>query len=90
MVPLQEATPPHSPTHVASPISQENSSEMPRKLKSIQDFYNKTEKITNFEINDLFCLLLDSELMNFDETIKDARWRQAMEEKIKSIENNNT
>ncbi|XP_070032778.1 uncharacterized protein [Nicotiana tomentosiformis] len=30
------------------------------------------------------------ELMNFDEVVTDKRWRQAMEEEIKSIEKNNT
>lgn len=42
MVHWQEITPPPSPTHVASPTSQGNSIEGPRKMKNIQDLYDET------------------------------------------------
>ncbi len=57
-------------------------------MKSIQELYDETEDIINFDINDLFCFFLDN--MNFDEAMRDTRWRQAMEEEINSIKKNNT
>lgn len=33
---------------------------------------------------------IDSELLTFDETMQDIRWRQTIDEEIKSIEKNNT
>ena len=90
MVSVQEATPPFSPTHVASPSSQESSSKKPRKMRSIYELLEETDEITNDDINDLFCLFVDSEPMNFDEAMRDKRWRQAMEEEINAIKKNNT
>ena len=58
MVPIQETTPSSSPTHVAPLSSQESSSEKPRKIRSIYELLEETEKITNNDINDLFCLFL--------------------------------
>ena len=57
-------------------------------MKSIQELYDDTEEITNFDF--LCCLFADSEPMNFDEVVTDKRLRQAMEEEIQSIERNNT
>ncbi|KAH0781853.1 hypothetical protein KY290_001451 [Solanum tuberosum] len=88
MTPAQDATPPPSPANVASPSTQESSSEKPHRMRSIQELYDDTEEITNF--NFLYCLFADSEPMNFDEVVTDKRWRQAMEEEIQSIEKGNT
>lgn len=86
---MQEKTLPPYPTHVASPTSLGSSIEKPRNMKSIQEFYDEIEEITNYYDN-LFCLLVDSEPLDFNEAVKDERWRQGMEEEIKAIEKNNT
>lgn len=83
---VQDTTPPPSPTNVASPSSQQSSNEQPQRIRSIQELYDGTKEVTNFE----YCLFADSEPMNFDEAVRDKRWRQAMEEEIESIEKNNT
>lgn len=86
---MQDTTLPLSPTHVALPTSLESSTEKPRKMKSIQELYNEIEEITDYYDN-LFCLLVDSEPLDFNEAVKDERWRQTMEEEIEVIEKNNT
>uniref|UniRef100_A0A3Q7ED88 Reverse transcriptase Ty1/copia-type domain-containing protein n=1 Tax=Solanum lycopersicum TaxID=4081 RepID=A0A3Q7ED88_SOLLC len=49
MTPAYDATPTPSPPNVASPSSQESSSEIPHMMKSIQELYDDTEEITNFD-----------------------------------------
>ena len=73
MRPSHDATPPPSPANVASPSSQESSSEIPHMMKSIQELYDDTEEITNFDF--LCSLFFYSEIMNFDEAVTDKRWR---------------
>ncbi|XP_070041429.1 uncharacterized protein [Nicotiana tomentosiformis] len=85
---VQDTTPPLSPTNVASPSSQESSNEQPQRTRSIQELYEDTKEVTSFDF--LYCLFVDSEPMNFDEVVEDKRWRQTMQEEIKSIEKNNT
>lgn len=34
-------------------------------IKSIHETYDKTDEITNFNVNNLFCLLMDNESLNF-------------------------
>nr|XP_009757763.1 PREDICTED: uncharacterized protein LOC104210538 [Nicotiana sylvestris] len=46
--PVQDTTPPSSPTNVASPSSQEGSNEQQQKTRSIQELYEDTE-VTNFD-----------------------------------------
>ena len=38
----------------------------------------------------MFCLFVDSEPLNFEEAVKDEKWRQTMEEEINAIEKNDT
>lgn len=85
---MQDTTPPPSPTNVASPSSQESSNEKPQRTRNIQELYEDTEEVTNFDF--LYCLFADSEPMNFDEVVTDKRWRQAIDKEIESIEKNNT
>ena len=59
-------------------------------MRNISELLEETDEITNDDINDLFCLFVDSEPMNFDEAMRDKRWRQAMEEEINAIKKNNT
>ncbi|KAL4289791.1 hypothetical protein GQ457_14G011090 [Hibiscus cannabinus] len=75
----------HEETSEESSSSGESSSERPPKFKSVRDLYRSTEAI-----NDLCCLFVDSEPLNFDDAEKDERWKLAMDEEIKSIEKNNT
>ncbi|KAH0636480.1 hypothetical protein KY289_036395 [Solanum tuberosum] len=88
IAPAQDATSPLSPANVGSPSIQESSSERPHRMRSIQELFDDTYEITNFDF--LCCLFADSEPMNFDEAVTDKRWRQAMEEEIQSIEKKNT
>ncbi|KAK8540598.1 hypothetical protein V6N13_027117 [Hibiscus sabdariffa] len=87
----QNRTPPPSPapiheeTSEESSSSRESSSERSPKFRSVRDLYRSTEAI-----NDLFCLFVDSEPLNFDDAVKDDRWKLAMDKEIKSIEKNNT
>ncbi|KAF3666348.1 putative protein FAR1-RELATED SEQUENCE 5-like [Capsicum annuum] len=69
------------PKNVASLSSQDqSSSERPQRMRSIQELYDDTEEVTNF--NSLCFLYSDSEPMNFDDAVIDKKWRQAMEEEI--------
>ena len=88
MTPAYDATPTPSPPNVSSPSSQESSSEIPHMMKSIQELYDDTEEINNFDF--LCCLFADSEPMNFDEVVTDKRLRQTMKDEFHPIENNNT
>ncbi|XP_070012611.1 uncharacterized protein [Nicotiana sylvestris] len=86
--PVQDTTPPPSPTNVASPSSQESSNEQPERTRIIQELYDSTEEVTNFDF--LYCLFADTEPMNFDEAVTDKRWRQSIEEENETTETNNT
>ena len=67
----QDATPPPPPANVASPSSQESSSERPHRMRSIKKLYDDTREIINFGF--LCCLFADSKPMNFDEVVTDKR-----------------
>ncbi|KAL4290879.1 hypothetical protein GQ457_14G021340 [Hibiscus cannabinus] len=84
MTPPPSPAPIHEETSEESSSSGESSSERPPKFRSVRDLYRSTEAV-----NDLFCLFVDSEPLNFDD-VKDERWKLAMDEEIKSIEKNNT
>ena len=56
-------------------------------MRSLSDIYDKTEEIS---ANDLFCLFVDSEPLNYDDAVKDEKWRQAVEEEINATEKNDT
>ncbi|KAL4301681.1 hypothetical protein GQ457_10G015230 [Hibiscus cannabinus] len=85
MTPPPSPAPIHEETFEESSSSGESSTERPPKFRSVRDLYRSTEAI-----NDLFCLFVDSEPLNFDDAVKDERWKLAMDEEIKSIEKNNT
>ncbi|GMJ16253.1 hypothetical protein HRI_005294500 [Hibiscus trionum] len=90
MTPQQEMTPPPSPAPVHESFEEsssfgESSSETSHKFRSVENLYRSTEAINN-----LFCLFIDSEPLNFGDAVKDESWRLAMDEEIKSIEKNNT
>ena len=85
----QEATtPPTSPMRVGddSPPSFLNERSMPR-ARSLHEIYEDTERIEDLT---LFCLFADCEPVAFEEAAQNPKWRDAMDEEIKSIEKNDT
>ncbi|KAK8530822.1 hypothetical protein V6N12_013322 [Hibiscus sabdariffa] len=58
----------HEETFEESSSSGESSSERPDKFRSVKDLYRSTETI-----NDLFCLFVDSEPLNFGDAVKGER-----------------
>jgi len=59
----------------------------PRKMMSLEDLYKVTNTIDDVT---LYCHLTVCDLIVFETTIKDEKWRIAMDEEIASIEKNNT
>ena len=55
--------------------------------RTIQDLFDQPERLDNIT---LFCLSIDCEPVDFEEVMQDKRWRDAMDEEIKSIEKNDT
>jgi len=64
-----------------------NSSPRPQKTRTLSKPYEVTENENNLI---LFCLFPDCEPVDFEEVVQDRRWKEAMDEKIKAIEKNNT
>jgi hypothetical protein len=77
-------TPPLSPTPW---LDETSSSERTPRLRSIEELYEVTENIN--DIN-LFCLLGNCESLSYQEAVENVKWRDAMEEEIKSITKNDT
>ena len=50
----------------------------------MQELYEVTDELT------LFCLYVDCKPIGFKEAMQSKKWRQAMDEEMKSIENNDT
>ena len=82
-------------TPPASPASTDNGNSPPsflnerdvERTRSLQDFYEVTEQPDNLT---LFCLFADSEPVSFEEAVQNKKWKDAMNEEIKSIEKNDT
>ncbi|GKD75351.1 retrovirus-related pol polyprotein from transposon TNT 1-94 [Tanacetum coccineum] len=79
-----EVQQPESPTPTPTQDSPLSSSEGEPKTRSLQELYEVTDEIP------LLCLYVDCEPLVFEEAMKSKKWRQAMEEEIKSIEKNDT
>nr|GEV04843.1 retrovirus-related Pol polyprotein from transposon TNT 1-94 [Tanacetum cinerariifolium] len=78
----EEARQSQSPTPTQdSPLS---SSKREPNTRILQDLYEVTDDIP------LLCLYANCEPLVFEEAMKSKKWRQAMEEEIKSIEKNDT
>nr|GEV26151.1 retrovirus-related Pol polyprotein from transposon TNT 1-94 [Tanacetum cinerariifolium] len=79
---------PQSPTSTPNPTSIQDfpssSSEGEPKKSSLQEIYEVTDEIP------LLCLYYNCEPLVFEEAMKSKKWRQAMDEEIKSIEKNDT
>nr|GEY20036.1 uncharacterized mitochondrial protein AtMg00810-like [Tanacetum cinerariifolium] len=80
----EEVQQPESPTLTLTQDSPLSSSEGEPKTRSLWELYEVTDEIP------LLCLYADYEPLGFDEAMKSKKWRQAMEEEIKSIEKNDT
>ncbi|GJY75754.1 retrovirus-related pol polyprotein from transposon TNT 1-94 [Tanacetum coccineum] len=79
-----EVQQPESPTLTPTQDSPLSSSEGEPKTRSFQELYEVTNEIL------LLCLYADCEPLVFEEAMKIKKWRQAMEEEIKSIEKHDT
>ena len=69
--PMNDATPPPSPT---SQIHEESSSDRPRKMRSLRDIYKETDGVM-LDSYDLYCLFMDDEPLTFVESMKHNKWR---------------
>ncbi|GKF17807.1 hypothetical protein Tco_0062725, partial [Tanacetum coccineum] len=81
-----EVQQPKSPTPSPTPTQDSplSSSEGVPKTRSLQELYEVIDEIP------LLCLYADCEPLVFKEAMKSKKWRQAVEEEIKSIEKNDT
>ena len=82
----QEFTPSTSTTHEDTFPSPE-SEMVVSSTRTLQDLYDQTERWDSIT---LFFLFPDCELVDFEEVAQDKRWRDVMDEKIRSIERNDT
>lgn len=81
--PQEPTTPPVSP-HVEPSSSEESSTERMPRMRSLTELYEVTEQL------DLFCLLAESEPLNFEKAMQDEKWRNATHEEINVIKKNDT
>ncbi|TXG68000.1 hypothetical protein EZV62_009275 [Acer yangbiense] len=70
------------------PIERDFSDMMPRGTRSLEDLYENTEQVE--EDVTLYCLLMTSDPVSFEEANQEEKWRSAMDEEIRSIEKNKT
>ena len=75
-----------SPANIDAPEDDEVNEDEPRnpRIRSLQDLYQTTDEVH------LVCLVADAENVNFEEAVKDKKWKDAMDEEIKAIEKNKT
>jgi len=59
------------------------------KTRDICDIYERSNE-ANFNLEELYCLQMDYGPFNFEEVVKDKRWRCAMDKEINSIKKNDT
>jgi len=53
-------------------------------MRSFPNLYDSTNEVH------LVCLLVDAEIISFEEAVQDKKWQTAMDEEIKAIDRNNT
>ncbi|KAK0589362.1 hypothetical protein LWI29_013222 [Acer saccharum] len=70
------------------PIERDFSDMMPRGTRSLEDLYENTEQVE--EDITLYCLLMTSDPVSFEEANQEEKWRSAMDDEIRSIEKNKT
>ena len=81
----EPTTPPTSPA--TSTVEDGSSSERVPHYKSLQELYKVDENQENLT---LFCLFADCEPMNFQEVVRNKKWKDAMDEEIKAVKKNAT
>ena len=69
-------------------IERDFSDMKPRGTRSLEDLYENTEQVE--EDITLYCLLMTSDPVSFEEANQEEKWRSAMDEEIRSIEKNKT
>ena len=70
------------------PIECDFSDMRPRGTCSLEDLYENTKHVE--EDVTLYCLLMTSDPVSFEEVNQEKKWRSAMDEEIRSIEKNKT
>ncbi|KAI9152926.1 hypothetical protein LWI28_003161 [Acer negundo] len=70
------------------PIDRDFSDMRPRGTRSLEDLYEYTEQVE--EDLTLYCLLMTSDPVSFEEANQEGKWRSAMDDEIRSIEKNKT
>lgn len=76
------------PRSPISPTFEDTSSErITMRTQRLEDLYEETWETNNIT---LFCLFADFEPINFEEATQDKKWRDVMDEEIRSIEKKNT
>ncbi len=59
----------------------------PVRGRTMEDLYENTERLEDYT---LYCLLMTSDPVNFEEATQESKWRKAMDEEIQAIEKNKT
>jgi len=83
-------SPPSSSNLDSSPASSPpppNFSPKPQKTRTLFELYKVTENENNLTH---FCLFFNCELVGFEESMQDRRWKEAMNKEIKAIKKNST
>ncbi|KAA0042932.1 integrase [Cucumis melo var. makuwa] len=73
----------------STPSSTSDDEILPRRRRSIQEIYNVTNRINDDHFAN-FALFASVDLVTFDETIQDEKWKIAMDQEIDAIRRNET
>ncbi|KAL0443713.1 UNVERIFIED_CONTAM: Retrovirus-related Pol polyprotein from transposon TNT 1-94 [Sesamum latifolium] len=87
---VQPITPPSTPPPQNIQADEASSSEGPRGFRRLRELYDVTEEVTNLSGFTQFCLFAETEPVDFNDAARDEKWRNAMDEEIKAIENNDS
>ncbi|CAH9069840.1 unnamed protein product [Cuscuta europaea] len=85
----ENTTPPPSPTQAQASSPSSDEREIPR-MRSIEELYGVTQNLNSNDELTLFCLFGDCEPLSFQEATRNKKWRDAMDDEIKSIVKNKT
>ncbi|KAL0451614.1 UNVERIFIED_CONTAM: Retrovirus-related Pol polyprotein from transposon TNT 1-94 [Sesamum latifolium] len=80
----------HQPPPQNIQADEASSSEGPRGFRRLRELYDVTEEVTNLSGFTQFCLFAETEPVDFNDAARDEKWRNAMDEEIKAIENNDS
>jgi hypothetical protein len=71
----------------SSPTPSSSSSEVPRRMRNLEELYDATQVL---EDTTLFCFFADSDPLSFNEVVTKEKWIETMDEEIHAIEKNGT